>query len=769
MKLEPVPFTQVRIADVFWAPRQETNRTVSIPHSLAMLERSGNLRNMDLAAAGKRDGYSGPVFMDSDLYKAIEAAAFSLAARPDPALDAEVDRIVAHIAAAQMPDGYLNTHYQVNEPDRRWTNLRDNHELYCAGHLFEAAVAHYQATGKRTLLDVALRFADCIDRTFGPGPEKRPGYCGHPEIELALVKLWRATGERRYFELARHFVETRGSQFFADEHGTPRGQYDGAYCQDDVPIREHRTIKGHAVRAAYLMAGVVDVAAETGDTGLLQMVDRVWRNTVERRTYVTGGIGPSAHNEGFTTDYDLPNRTAYQETCASIAMAMWSHRLALLYGDSRYADALETALYNGVLAGVSLDGYRYFYTNPLESVGTHHRLEWYGCACCPPNVTRTVAALGQYAYATGAGALVVNLFIKGSAAATVDGRKVRLDVATRYPWDGAVRLIVRPESPARFALLLRKPGWCEGATVRVNGAAFDAPLQRGYHVIEREWQPGDRVSLSLPMPVRQVRSHPRVRDNAGLTALQRGPIVYCFEQRDQSVALSTAAMPVGTRFAPKWRPDLLGGVVALHGDGSARYDESWSRALYRPAGQLRSASLTAVPYCVWDNREAGAMRVWMPETPDAPPAGGPESTAQVRVSFQHTNSRPAAINDGIEPRSSADQLAGNICHWWPHLGGREWVQYTWPTEITVAGCRVYWFDDTGTGACRIPAAWEVQYLAGGAWRPVVATRSYETARDRWCEVAFEPVRTRALRIVVTQQYGYASGIHEWHVGVDEEP
>jgi len=766
VKLQAVPFTQVQVSDVFWAPRRETNRTVSIPHSFAMLEKSGNLRNFDLAAAGKREGYSGPVFMDSDLYKAIEGAAYSLATHPDPALDAKLDSIIAKIAAAQMPDGYLNTHYQVNEPDRRWTNLRDNHELYCAGHLFEAAVAHFQATGKRSLLDVACRFADCIERTFGPG--KRPGYCGHPEIELALVKLWRATGERRYFELARHFVETRGSRFFADEHGTPHDQYDGSYFQDDVPIREHRTIKGHAVRAAYLMAGVVDVAAETGDAGLLRMVDRVWRNTIERRAYLTGGIGPSAHNEGFTTDYDLPNRTAYQETCASVAMVLWNHRLALLTGDARYADALETALYNGVLAGVSLDGKRFFYVNPLESVGTHHRSEWYGCACCPPNVTRTLAALGQYAYATGPQTLVVNLYIQGSAQATVDNQKVQLEVATRYPWDGGVRLTVRPERPARFALRLRKPGWCERASVRVNGASVDAPLERGYLVIERDWRSGDRVGLSFPMTVRQVRAHPRVKADAGLTALQRGPIVYCFEQCDQTAELAAVGVPVGARFTAHWEPELLGGVVTLRGEGRVRGNEDWGRVLYSPARLPSATRLTAIPYCVWDHRSAGAMRVWMPETPPAPPALGPEAAAKVSVSFQNVNSRPTAVNDGIEPRSSADQVAGNICHWWPHLGGQEWVQYTWASEMTIEGCQVFWFDDTGFGACRTPASWRVEYLDGATWRPVVARRPYETEKDRWCEVTFDPVRTRALRIVVTQQDGFASGLHEWRVELGED-
>ena len=382
-RLRAVPLPDVKIADAFWLPRQETNRLVSIPINFDNLEKAGNLADLRLAAKGVREGYQGPVFMDSDLYKAMEAASYSLATHPDAGLEKKLDEIIATLAAAQQPDGYLNSYFTVKEPGKRWTNLRDCHELYCAGHMFEAAVAHFQATGKRQFLEVATKFADHIDSVFGP-PPRRLGYPGHPEIELALVKLGRATGNDRYFKLAQFFVENRGRHYFATEHRTPLDQYDGSYFQDDVPIFEHKSIKGHAVRAAYLMSGTTDVAAQTGDERLFKMLNRVWRNTTERNMYLTGGIGPSAHNEGFTVDYDLPNLTAYQETCATIALAQWNHRLALLYGDAKYADVLERALYNGVLAGVSQDGTKFFYVNPLESRGTHHRSPWFGCACCPP-------------------------------------------------------------------------------------------------------------------------------------------------------------------------------------------------------------------------------------------------------------------------------------------------------------------------------------------------------------------------------------------------
>src|ERR1019366_2634455 len=519
LKLRPVPFKDVKIADSFWASRRETNRVASIPFSLQKLEEAGNLEDMRLAARGATNGFRGPVFIDSDLYKALEAASYSLATHPDPVLEKQLDDIISLLASAQQPDGYLNSYYTVKEPGKRWPNLRDCHELYCAGHMFEAAVAHYQATGKKTFLTIATRYADYIDSVFGPAP-KRLGYPGHPEIELALVKLCRATGNQRYFELARFFVENRGRKFFATERQTPLDNYDGSYWQDDVSIYDHRNIKGHAVRAAYLMSGVTDVASQTGDERLLGMLGRVWRNTTERNEYITGGIGPSASNEGFTVDYDLPNLTAYQETCATVALAQWAHRLALLYGDARYADVLERALYNGVLSGVSQDGTKFFYVNPLESAGNHHRSPWFGCACCPPNVTRTLAALGGYAYAVSADSLYVNLYIQGSAQAKVGNTAVALKVTTEYPWDGKVTLALTPTSSAKFALRLRIPDWCHNASVAVNHRAVKAPVvERGYVVFDREWKRGDRVELNLPMPIERVSANPLVKADQGLLAI----------------------------------------------------------------------------------------------------------------------------------------------------------------------------------------------------------------------------------------------------------
>lgn len=610
MTWKEVPLEDVAIDGGFWGARREVNYARTLPHCLDMLERSGTIHNFELAAQGARAGYSGPVFMDSDLYKTVEAVSYSLASRSESALSHRVDAIISTIAAAQRPDGYLNTYYEVNAPDQRFTNLRDNHELYCAGHLFEAAVAHFRATHQRTLLDVATRYADLLCGTFGQG--RRAGYPGHPEIELALVKLWRATGQNRYFDLARFFVETRGTGYFAREHGTPLKEYNGVYFLDDVPIREHTEIKGHAVRAGYLMCGAVDVAAVTHDEAMLEMVRRVWLNTTRRRMYITGGIGSSASNEGFTADYDLPNSSAYQETCASVAMVMWNHRLNLLTGDAVYADYVERALYNGVLAGVSLDGTRFFYVNPLSSSGQHHREGWFGCACCPPNAARTIAGLGQYVYAVGPAEIAVNLYVQGTAALSVAETPVRLSVRTNYPWSGDIEVSVEPERAVSFDLLLRKPGWCPSATLQVNDAAAELNERNGYIRLARSWRPGDGVRLHLSMPVQRIQANPAVRNDVGRVALQRGPLIYCIEALDQSAALPQLSVRSHPEPAERWNEKLLDGVATVIAPGEAHAALDWSDSLYQPAGQKRDTQLHAVPYFAWDNREACPMTVWIP-------------------------------------------------------------------------------------------------------------------------------------------------------------
>jgi DUF1680 family protein len=611
--LRAADYRKVRFSDPFWAPRQRVNRETTLPHLFAKLREVGALANLEKAARGETGGYRGYVFADSDVHKTLEAAAYCLGAGEDPRIAAASDELIGVLRRAQRPDGYIDSAYQV-QGKPRFSNLRDDHELYCAGHLVEAGVAHFEATGRRDLLEVATRVADLLDQTFGDGPGRRAGYPGHPELELALVRLAGAARQPRYLRLAQHFVERRGEKFFATEHGTPLAEYDGTYWQDDVKVREHQVISGHAVRALYLYSGALDVAQQTADATMLPAVERVWRNAVEKRLFVTGGLGSSSRNEGFTDDYDLPTFDAYQETCASIAFVMLNQRLALLTGDARYADLVEWSLYNAVAAGISLSGDRFFYVNPLASHGGHHRKPWYECACCPPNVARTFASLGRYAYATGAADVYVNLYAAGSAELRTGAGRVRLEVASDYPWDGRVILTLAEAPSGAFALRLREPGWCAGAAqLGVNGEAPPrAVRERGYLVLRRDWRAGDRVQLELPLPVRRIEAHPLDEQAAGRVALARGPIAYCVEQADSKLPVGALRLPREAALAPLRLPEL-GGAVALSGEALA-LELAPGAPLYSatPARRQGSVPFRAVPYCVWDNREAGPMRVWLP-------------------------------------------------------------------------------------------------------------------------------------------------------------
>ena len=563
-KLQAVPYRSVQVADSFWAPRQATNRAATVPHLFAELREKGYVSNFERAAKGLEGGYKGPVYMDSDVYKSLEAAAYVLGQGKEPKIQAEVDFWVDLVRSAQQADGYVNTFHQVNRRPR-FSNLQDNHEIYCAGHLIEAGVASFEATGQRPLLDIAIRYADLLARTFGEGAGQRAGYPGHPEAELALFRLWRVTGERRYFDLARFFLEHRGEGFFAKEQGVRAGHdFDGTYYLDHVKIRDHKIITGHAVRALYLLSGAADLARETDDPGLLAMMDRVWSNATLKRLFITGGFGSSSLNEGFTNDYDLPNLSAYQESCASLAAAMWAERLALLHADTRYADLVEQAFYNAVAAGVSLEGTQFFYANPLASDGAQHRRPWYGTACCPPNLARVIATVGGYAYATSERDLYVNLFLQGQVATTVAGGPARVEVTTDYPWDGRVALRVAEAPASGFGLRLRAPAWCTGPiALSVNGTPLSAPRRdRGYLVLARPLHAGDHVVLDMPMPVRRVEADPRVEEAAGRVALQRGPLVYCAEQVDQDRPLALLALPQSAAVRPdtRARPARRGGA-----------------------------------------------------------------------------------------------------------------------------------------------------------------------------------------------------------------
>lgn len=622
--LSPVPFRRVGVTDAFWAPRLETNRRVTLPAEYRQMVKTGHLGAWTWKPGQPRQPH---IFWDSDLAKWIEAAAYCLATRPDRRLERQVDDAVERMGRAQGRDGYLNSHFLRVEPEKRWANLRDWHELYCAGHLMEAAVAYFEATGKRRFLDVMSRFADCIGRAFGPAKARSRGCCGHPEIELALVRLARATGEWRYLELAKHFVDVRGRKpnyFLQEAKRENRKPADLAALLADVPVQQRTDATGHAVRACYLYSAMADVAAETGDRALLAACRRVWRSIVERRMYIIGGVGSTPFHEQFTFDYDLPNEEAYAETCANIALVFFAHRMLQIDADGQYADVIERALYNGVLSGVSLDGARFFYDNYLAVKPGYHefhqrksprRQEWFGCACCPPNISRTLASLGQYVYSQSARELWVHLFVAGRSEVRLAGQMVTVEQATKYPWDGRVAIGIAPDRPAVFALDVRIPGWCRDARLAVNGRPLrlNAILRNGYARIRREWKRGDRVDLALAMPVERMEAHPSVRHDAGRVALQRGPLVYCLEEVDNGKDLADLMVPRAARLVARFEPRLLGGVVTISGKALRRDTRDWKGRLYRVEGssRLRTVPFKAVPYAMWANRDPGEMVVWI--------------------------------------------------------------------------------------------------------------------------------------------------------------
>ena len=627
-KVFPTPFKRVNADDAFWRPRLETNRQTTLPVEYDLLKKTGRI---DAFRQSPKPGMPPPHFgWDSDVAKWLEAAAYSVAAHPDAKLERRVGRLVAMIAKAQQKDGYLNPYFTLVEPENRWTNLCSMHELYCAGHLIEAAVAHFEATGTRKFLDVMRRCADHIDSVFGPEKGKKRGYPGHEEIELALVKLHRVTGEGRYLKLAKFFIDERGRRpHYFDIEARARGDarklawgYDE--YQAHLPVRQQKTAEGHAVRAMYLYSGMADVAAETGDATLLAACKRLWQSVTERRMYITGGVGSSAHRERFAFDYDLPNETAYAETCAAIGLVFWAHRMLQFGPDGKYADVMERALYNGVLSGVSLDGKGFFYTNPLtvypdtmKYMASGHikavRQPWFSCACCPPNIARLLASFGQYVYSESENAAYVHLYVQGAATLDVGGRAVSIEQETEYPWKERVRITVRPERPMAFTLALRIPGWCGGAAMAINAERVNVArlMRKGYAKIKRVWQPGDVVTLTLPMPVERIEAHPRVRMNAGRIALQRGPLVYCLEEVDNGPNLCDISVPRDGKLRAQFRPKLLSGTVVITGKGSRRSGR-WGGTLYRPlASERKSVTIKAVPYCTWGNRKPGEMIVWI--------------------------------------------------------------------------------------------------------------------------------------------------------------
>lgn len=743
--LSEVPFTQVRFHDQFWAPRLETNRTVTIPHCFKMCETTGRIDNFAKAAGLMPGEFRGIYYDDSDVYKAIEGASYSLATHPDPALDKYLDDLIAKIAAAQRPDGYLNTFYTLTGLDQRYTKPWERHELYCAGHLFEAAVAHHRATGKTTLLAVATKFADHLATVFGPG--LRHDVPGHEEIELALVKLSADTGNPKYRDLAAFFLSSRGN---------PDGRLKlyGAYYQDHTPVLNQSTPTGHAVRQMYLLCGVTDLAAT--EPVYVPTLDRMWHSLVDKRMYVTGGIGARHQGEAFGDDYELPNDTAYNETCAAIGNALWQHRMNLLHADAKYADVMERILYNGMLSGVSLTGDRFFYVNPLASAGRHHRQEWYGTACCPVNLVRFLPSLPGYVYATAPDALYVNLYAASEGEVRIDDQAVKVAQETRYPWDGLIALVLRPQQPAEFSLNLRIPDWCPDPRITVNDKPVSVTMTNGYARLTRPWGAADVVKLDLHLQPRRVHADPHVAADAGRVAVQYGPVVYCAEGVDHpGLRLSSIYLPPDAKLTPEFRQDLLNGVTVIRAK---------ARALTADSGVPRDVDLTLVPYYAWDHRAPGEMAVWIAEDPAvAHPAPPPTIANTATPSASHVNPPDSldALADGATIKDSGDHSIPRFT-WWDRRGTTEWVRYDFPKPTRVSSVDVYFFDDTARpGQCRPPESWRLLYKDGDQWKPIDAT--YPAATDAFNSVSFPAVTTTALRLEAKLKKGFSGGILEWRV------
>jgi len=780
--ITPVPFTSVKVTpNTFWGQRLQASREVTIPLAFSKCESEGRYTNFSNAAEHLKDpskvfkvngvGYS---FDDTDPYKTIEGASYLLQTYPDAKLEAYVDSVIAVIGSAQEPDGYLYTARTQNPQDphhwagpTRWSKVEDlSHEFYNLGHLCEAAVAHYYATGKRSLLDIAIRFADCVCREVGDGPNQACVVPGHQIAEMGLCKLYTATGDKKYLDQAKFFLDKRGYTTIKTE-----------YSQSHKPVLEQDEAVGHAVRAGYMYAGMADVAALTGDKGYITAIDRIWDNIVSKKYYITGGVGATSSGEAFGANYELPNMSAYCETCAAIAQVYLNYRLFLLHGDSKYYDALERTLYNGVISGISIDGGKFFYPNPLQSMGQHQRQAWFGCACCPSNAARFIPSLPQYIYAVKDNALYINLFAGNEATIKVGGKDVTIEQTTNYPWDGDIDIAMKKAS-GKFALKLRIPGWLRGQvvpsdlyqyadgvhlkyTVKVNGKAVESQLQDGYFVIDRKWKKGDKVSVHFDMQPRVVKANGKVAADKGRAAIERGPLVYCAEWPDNDCDVLSVLLN------QEPQDKCVMGTKTIQNTEVKTITTPAQTLLFDENGRLtaKDESLVLIPYYAWAHRGNGNMTVWIPidlnaTNPALPPSIASES--KVSASMEHLPAL-SAINDRLVP-ADGDDRSIPYTHWWPKKNTTEWLSYTFKAPTTVSTSTVYWYDDGPWGGCRVPKSWKLYYKdAAGNWTEVKNPSTYACDKGVANTVNFDPVETSEMKLEIVQPADYSCGVFEWSV------
>ncbi len=814
--ITPVPFTAVKVTPgTFWGQRLEASRNVTIPLAFSKCESEGRYQNFEHAAEHLKDpsktfkvngvGYS---FDDTDPYKTLEGAAYILQTYPDKKLEAYCDSVIDIIASAQEPDGYLYTSRTQNPANphhwagnRRWVKEEDlSHELYNLGHMVEGAVAYWQATGKRKFLDIACRYADVACKEVGPNPGQMCVVPGHQIAEMAMARLYLATGQKRYLDFAKFLLDYRGKTTIKHD-----------YSQAHLPVVDQKEAVGHAVRASYMYAGMADVAALTGDQRYVQAIDHIWENIVTKKLYITGGIGATSSGEAFGRNYELPNMSAYCETCAAIGNVYVNYRLFLLHGESKYYDVLERTLYNGLISGVSLEGNGFFYPNPLESMGQHQRQAWFGCACCPSNICRFIPSVPGYIYAVKDKDLYVNLFLSNTATMNIGKKKVTLTQSTNYPWDGDITLTVDKTNAGEFTMKIRIPGWSltpnpspkgEGSgqtdplyyysdnkrlgyTIMVNGVPYTSnsatnttakvttPLSlrrgaggeavaavepSGYFSLTRRWKKGDRIQIHFDMEPRTVRANHKVQADRGMTAIERGPLVYCAEHPDNNFDVMSALLNQEPKFRLGEKEIAGTKVVTLTTDAQTLDFNKEGRLV------ATDQQLTLIPYYAWCHRGSGKMRVWLAQDLSATTPAQPATLAsESKVSASMRLPALTALNDRLVPKGENDRSMP-YTHWWPKKASTEWIAYTFPQAATISSSTVYWFSDKPWGGCAVPKSWRLLYQdASGQWIPVEQSTAYTTNAGVANTVQFKPVKTQSVRLEVTLPDNDSAGLFEWSV------